>query len=74
MRTTGGRVTVKDDLHPFQTLADVLSDIVELNRTSPEAYAAALAREPKIRTPWYGWLIMVAAIGAIAYVAVKTTR
>jgi hypothetical protein len=71
VRTTRGKVVLHDSLHPFQTLADVLSDIVELNRTSPEAYAAALAREPKIHTPWYGWLIFATAVGSILYLGWK---
>ena len=71
VRTTRGRVVMKDNLHPFQTLADVLADIVELNRTSPESYAAAVAREPKVNTPWYGWLIIAAAVGAVVYVGWK---
>lgn len=71
VRTTRGRIMVGEDVQPFQTLADVLSDIVELNRTSPEAYAAALAREPKIQTPWWGWLIIAVGLGAIGYMVWK---
>lgn len=71
VRTTAGKVILRDDLHPFQTMGEVLADIVELNRAAPEAYKAALAREPVVRTPWYGWLIFFAAVGAIVYVGWK---
>ncbi|HVU34818.1 MAG TPA: hypothetical protein VHE61_15400 [Opitutaceae bacterium] len=69
LRTTAGRVTITDDVQPFQPLVAVLLDIAELNRKDPAAYAAALAREPKITTPWYGWLIFALALTGVALLA-----
>ncbi len=67
VRTAQGQVVLPGDLQPFQEVADLLADIAELNRTKPGDYAAALAQEPKIKTAWYGWLILAAAVGAVIY-------
>jgi hypothetical protein len=67
VRTTLGKVVLKDDMQPFEALGEILTDIGELNRMSPEAYAAAVAKEPVVRTPWYGWLILAAALGGFVY-------
>ncbi|MBI5382723.1 MAG: hypothetical protein HZA31_12565 [Opitutae bacterium] len=69
LRTTQGRVTIRDNIRPFQTLVDVLTDIAEMNRAAPETYRAALAREPVIRTPWYGWLIIAIALAIVGIAA-----
>lgn len=66
LRTTAGKVTIPDAVQPFQPLAAVLLDAVEVNRKNPAAFAAALAREPQIKTPWFGWLIMALALAAVA--------
>jgi hypothetical protein len=66
LRTTAGTVGIPDTVQPFPQLASVLFDIAEVNRTDPVAFAAALAREPKIKTPWYGWLIFAAALAGVA--------
>ena len=66
LRTTSGKVTSPDMVQPFQPLAAVLLDAAEVNRKNPTAFAAALAQEPQIRTPWYGWLILALALAAVA--------
>jgi hypothetical protein len=69
LRTTLGRVHWTDKVRPFDTLAALLDDIVELNRTSPDTYQAARAREPSIKTPWYGWVLLLSGLGGIATLA-----
>jgi len=69
LRTTAGKVTIPDTVQPFQPVAAVLLDAAEVNRKNPTAFAAALAREPQIRTPWYGWLILALALAAVAGLA-----
>ncbi len=66
LRTTAGRVFWTDKVQPFGALASLLDDIIERNRTDPVAYRAARAREPLIRTPWYGWLILALGVASIA--------
>jgi hypothetical protein len=68
LRTTYGKVTINDNVRPFRALADLLLDIAELNRTAPDQYRAILAREPQVRTPWYGWLIIAAAVAGVVAV------
>lgn len=70
LRTTAGKVTIPDTVQPFQPLAAVLLDAAEVNRKNPTAFAAALAREPRIRTPWYGWLIFTLALAVVAGLAI----
>ncbi len=70
LRTTAGSVTIPDAVQPFQPLAAVLLDAAEVNRKNPTAFATALAREPQIRTPWYGWLFL--ALGLIAVAGLAT--
>ncbi|MBL9190592.1 MAG: hypothetical protein JNK23_24155 [Opitutaceae bacterium] len=62
LRTTQGKIVVSDDVQPFDKLTETLLDIIELNRTQPDTYRAARAREPIVQTPWYGWLILAAAV------------
>ncbi|HWZ93882.1 MAG TPA: hypothetical protein VNW30_01690 [Opitutaceae bacterium] len=68
LRTTKGKVMISDNIQPFDRLVRILSDAVELNRTSPESYKNALAQEPVVRTPWYGWAIIVATLVVAGYV------
>lgn len=70
LRTTAGKVGIPDTVQPFQPLAAVLLDAVEVNRKNPTTFAEALAREPRIRTPWYGWMIFALALAIIAGVAI----
>lgn len=74
LRTTKGKVTIGENVRPFQTLVELLLDVIELNRTSPADYHAALSREPRVRTSWYGWLIIVAALAAVAAVLWSVLR
>ncbi len=65
LRTTRGKVLVNDSIHPFPTLAELLLDIIEVNRKSPALYRESLSRERRIHTPWYGWLIVGLAVAAV---------
>lgn len=69
LRTTAGKVTIPETVQPFQPLAAVLLDAAEMNRKDPTAFAATLAREPQIKLPWYGWLILALALALIAGLA-----
>lgn len=70
LRTTAGKATIPDTVQPFEPLAAVLLDAAEVNRKNPAAFAAALAREPQIKTPWYGWVILTLALVVIGGLAV----
>lgn len=67
LRTTRGRGFIPDTVEPFGTLADYLVGLAEINRANPVTYREALSREPVIRTPWWGWLILAACVGFIAW-------
>jgi hypothetical protein len=65
LRTTRGAVVITDSIQPFPELVELLLDIAEKNRTFPAKYQLAVSREPIVRTPWYGWLIIATAVGAV---------
>ncbi len=69
LRTTAGTVTITDAVQPFHEVASVLLDAAEVNRATPDRYLEALAREPRIKTPWYGWLIFAVGLGGVAGLA-----
>jgi len=71
VRTTSGRVTISDKIKPFEILHDLLEDIVDLNQKNQEKREASLAAEPKVHTPWYGWLALASAVGAVVYAGWK---
>lgn len=70
LRTTAGRVVIADSVKPFPVLADVLFDAIEVNRSQPERYAAALAREAKVKVPWWGWLLLLLGLAGVAAFAI----
>jgi hypothetical protein len=70
LRTTAGKVTITDAVQPFHQIASVLLDAAEVNRATPDRYLEALAHEPRIKTPWYGWLFFTLALGGVACLAV----
>jgi hypothetical protein len=62
LRTAQGTVTFDNRMNEFSKLAALISDACEQNRLNQEQFQDALAREPKIRTPWYGWAILVVSV------------
>ena len=74
LRTTAGAVTIMDDVSPFQELVVLLLDAAEANRARPDRYAQAVSRELRVKTPWYGWLILAVAFGAVGGFAVMLWR
>ena len=70
IRTAKGTVIVSSEMENFPFLEDALDDLVEANLTRAEQ-GEPLAPEPKIRTPWYGWLILAVAVGSVAYLGWK---
>ncbi len=59
VRTTRGRVALYDRLENYDQIVALLADFAESNRLDPVAFRAAIAREPKLKTPWWGWLLLV---------------
>jgi hypothetical protein len=64
LRTAKGKVTIGAGVQPFDKLNLLLRDAAELNRTFVDRYQDALAQEPKVQTPWYGWVIIGAAVAS----------
>jgi hypothetical protein len=61
LRTAQGTVTFDNRMSGFSKVVALINDACEQNRQNSEQFRDALAREPKIQTPWYGWAILVVA-------------
>ncbi len=70
VRTTQGQVVIFDRLQNFEQVVALLADFAEANRLDPAAYRAALAREPQLKTPWWGWLLLIGlSVGIVAVIS-----
>ncbi|HEX2099479.1 MAG TPA: hypothetical protein VHF69_02380, partial [Candidatus Synoicihabitans sp.] len=58
---------ISDVMEPFGPLVRVLRDVAEVDRSRPGAYAAALAREPRIKPPWWSWILIGLAVTAFVF-------
>lgn len=69
IRTTHGTVILFDRLQNFPVVEALLYDFVEINRLDNDAFQDALRREPKITTPWWGWLLLaVLVLGVVGFI------
>jgi hypothetical protein len=71
LRTTRGKVTIPSRIEHFEAIEGIVDDIVASNESNAELYARQLAAEPKVQTPWYGWLLLVLPIAGILWVCWK---
>jgi hypothetical protein len=67
LRPAQGQVVIGDSVQPFGKLVVLLQDAAELNRRDADRFRDALLREPRVRTPWYGWAIIASALGGAGY-------
>jgi len=74
LRTTEGKVTVPSFMNDSTTLLELLDLILEKNRLSPDERNSSLQNEPKVRTPWYAWIILICAIGLFAFIGWKVIK
>ncbi len=71
VRTTEGKVILPSFMDDMPTVLEVLNLILEKNKLTPGIRESALSEEPKIKTPWYGWALLVGGIGVIAFIGWK---
>ncbi len=67
--TTKGRVTIPSCMENLPLVVKTLSLLVEDNMSDRETSKTGLLKEPRITTPWYGWLLLLAALGLISWLA-----
>lgn len=65
VRTEQGTFMVTHDMEHYEKIAAVLDEIVRANRANPETYQKSLNAEPKVRTTWWGWLILTGALAVV---------
>jgi hypothetical protein len=70
IRTAKGTVLVSSEMENFSFLEAMVADLVEANLTRADE-GEPLPTEPEIRTAWYGWLILLVAVGSVAYLGWK---
>ena len=66
VRTTKGKVRISEEMDHYDRLVSSLAAVIEANMRDQESYTRTLALEPRIQTPWYGWLLLVLGVCAIA--------
>ena len=71
LRTTRGRVTINSRMQHFDSIRTILEEIVEANEEDSARHVARLAEEPKIKTPVYGWFLLLVPVGGILWVCWK---
>ena len=71
IKTTKGRLTVTDEMEDFESIENILGDIVAANKSNVAEYQKALQAGPKIKTAWYGWLILFGAVAIVAFIVWK---
>lgn len=68
LRTSKGIVTVTDEMAQFDVILVAFNEIVEANQSRESDYAKLLEQEPKIKTPWYAWVVFFMAVGVVAII------
>ena len=66
VRTTKGKVVITEEMSDFQNLAQIFSELANANKLNETEFTEKSQEEPKIQTPWYGWLILAAAVACAA--------
>lgn len=72
VRTTKGAVVVSEEMEHFDTIVAALSEAVSANQLREDAYRRQVQAEPKIKTAWYGWVILAAAVLIVMLIGWKT--
>lgn len=71
IRTTKGSVDLTDQMENFEQVRAIIESVILLNKANREVYQEKLNAEPEIRTAWYGWLILLGAFAAVAFLCWK---
>lgn len=71
IKTTKGALVVSDEMEDFELIGSILGEIVTANKSNVAEYQKALQARPKIKTAWYGWLILLGAIAIVAFIVWK---
>lgn len=67
LKTVRGLTDVPGRISNFDAVRALFESIVTLNLADSEQHRIYLQRIPKIKVPWYGWLIIAAPIGAVVW-------
>jgi hypothetical protein len=66
IRTAKGKVVITEEMSNFQDLAQILSQLADANKLNETEFEKNSQEEPRIQTPWYGWLILTSAVACAA--------
>ena len=67
VRTSRGPTVISGDMEDFDAIRVLLESLVTLNEADPEQHQANLRSEPKVKIPWYGWLIFLAVFVGLGF-------
>jgi hypothetical protein len=71
VRTEKGTVTISEEMEHFDVIASTLTELAASNASRKYEYRKKLEAEPRIRTAWYGWLILLGAVAIVMVVGWK---
>ncbi|MCH6259178.1 hypothetical protein MLD52_21655 [Puniceicoccaceae bacterium K14] len=75
LKTEQGLVTIVG-YSEIQEIIETFQEIVTQNEKTNHGFSQKMAEAPKPTTPWYGWLLLLVAVGVIAFISwsyLKTT-
>jgi len=67
LRTIAGVVTVSSAIEGYEQLKYLFSLEVERTQSDAQRYNELISHAPAIRTPWYGWVILITLLGACGF-------
>lgn len=70
LRTKKGKVVISKEIEHFAAISGILSGLETANALRADEFQR-LQAELKIKTPWYGWLILLISVIIVIYVEWK---
>ena len=56
---------ISGQMESFDVIRILLENLVTLNLADPEQHQANLRAEPKVKVPWFGWLILAGVFAGL---------
>lgn len=65
VRTSQGPTVISGEMENFDAIRALLENLVTLNLADPEQHQVSLRSEPKVKIPWFGWLILAGVFSGL---------
>jgi hypothetical protein len=71
VKTEKGAVTISEEMEHFEAIETTLSELVASNQSREDEFRKKVEAAPKIKTAWYGWLILFGGVAVVVFVGWK---